>query len=219
MGRRKPEAQKAEARKAAARVAARKRAQREIALLAVGVVVVIAIGVAVAHAFTSGAATSGAARPTATPLSTPESASVTTRPIDGIPCNQSEQLTYHVHAHLTILDRGRQVPVPQYIGINLLRSCYYWLHTHDAFGVIHIEAPHKVSPTLGQFFDIWQQPLSRTQVASAPVASRESMRVYINTSLYRGDPRAIRLTPHESITIEVGPPFPASKRYKFPAGY
>src|SRR5947209_4744344 len=37
--------------------------------------------------------------------------------VDGIPCETSEQLTYHVHSHLTILNTTQAVPVPALIGI------------------------------------------------------------------------------------------------------
>jgi len=55
-------------------------------------------------------------------------------------CDTNEQLAYHIHAHLSILngDQG-EVSVPANIGIR--DACLYWLHTHDDTGVIHIEAP------------------------------------------------------------------------------
>ena len=40
------------------------------------------------------------------------------------------------------------------------------LHTHDGSGIIHVELPRAVSgtPTLGDFFTIWGEPLSAGQV-------------------------------------------------------
>src|SRR5438874_1571378 len=84
------------------------------------------------------------------------------RAIDGITC-QSEMLNYHIHAHLTLYKNGRAVPVPANVGIPYDSAinvggqhiCYYWLHTHDASGVVHIESPTPHLYTLGQFFDIW----------------------------------------------------------------
>jgi hypothetical protein len=127
--------------------------------------------------------------------------------VDGIPCVSSEQLNYHVHAHLSIIDGGKQYTIPGNTGISLLHLCLFWLHTHDDSGIIHIEAPHRITPTLGQFFDIWGQPLSRTHVARFTVSPGQSMRVYVGTNLYRGNPRAITLHAHTIVTIEVGPPF------------
>ena len=41
-------------------------------------------------------------------------------------------------------------------------NCLFWLHTHAALGVIHVEAPVARTFTLAQFFAVWQQgkPLS-----------------------------------------------------------
>ena len=78
-------------------------------------------------------------------------------PIDGIYCDALEQTAYHIHAHLTIYINGKQVAIPQGIGIASDQSCFYWLHTHTSDGVIHIEFPKQGSPTLGNFLDIWEQ--------------------------------------------------------------
>ena len=63
-------------------------------------------------------------------------------------------------------------------------------------GVIHVESPSQRGYTLGQFFDIWGQPLSATQ--AGPVTGTV-------TAFYRGKPytgsdlRAIPLTAHADI--------------------
>ena len=43
----------------------------------------------------------------------------TTKPVavDGIQCKPSEQLVYHIHAHLAVFNNGRQYAVPGGIGI------------------------------------------------------------------------------------------------------
>jgi len=81
-------------------------------------------------------------------------------------------LHVHVHPHLAIFYNGKQIQVPQFIGFapSLAGSCLYWIHTHDASGVIHIEAPDLSPPqggpfTLGMLFDIWGQPLQPDDVA------------------------------------------------------
>jgi hypothetical protein len=125
--------------------------------------------------------------------------------IDRIPCT-NEDVTYHVHAFLEIYDRGKSVTVPENTGI-VNNSCVYWLHTHDTSGEIHIEEPRKTRLTLGNFFDIWHQPLSRTQAATAHVVFGTQMRVSVDLRPYSGNPRNIVLHPHELITIEVGPPW------------
>ncbi|MGH2458796.1 MAG: hypothetical protein ACRDIY_08010 [Chloroflexota bacterium] len=126
--------------------------------------------------------------------------------VDGIPCQNGEQLAYHVHAHLTILANGQPVTVPAQVGIP--GSCFYWLHTHDTTGAIHIEAPAPQTYTLGQFFDIWGQPLTTDNVAG----NRGAVTAYVNQVKVSGDPRSIPLKDHSSIVLEVGtsPPPPAN---------
>src|SRR4051812_36892700 len=93
--------------------------------------------------------------------------------IDRIACQTGEQALFHIHAHLTIFVRGSARNVPAGIGIAppyetaatprgvfvAAGSCFTWLHTHAADGIIHTESPVKRTYTLGEFFDIWGQPL------------------------------------------------------------
>ena len=134
-------------------------------------------------------------------------ARLTSRSVDSIGCDPTENVTYHVHAHLTIMDRGKISYPPAGVGIHPEHLCLYWLHTHLPYGVIHIEAPHRFTPTLGQFFDIWGEPLSRTQVWTFHVGPGESMKVYVDRKPYPGNPRDIPLFNHTAVTIEIGPPF------------
>jgi hypothetical protein len=143
-------------------------------------------------------------------------APVSGTPVDGIPCETTEQLTYHVHAHLTIIANGQNLPVPAFIGIP--GRCIYWLHTHDTSGVIHIEAPSQRSFVLGQFFDIWGQRLSTTQVLGFTADAQHSLQFFVDGQPYSGDPRQIPLGAHTLITIEYGPPFSAPPSYTFPPG-
>lgn len=182
-----------------------------------GVVAIIVVVVAVVAARVSGLSNSSSpgsatAAPSVAPATAPPFNSGAA--IDGIPC-MAEMLTYHVHAHLTILDAGKSIVVPANTGISYTRQCLYWLHTHDTSGVIHIEAPHKVSLHLGNFFDIWGQPLSRTKVATATVSSGQRMVVWVNGKKYPGNPRTIPLTGREDIAVVIGPPFPHPKPYNF----
>jgi hypothetical protein len=134
--------------------------------------------------------------------------------IDGIPCQTGEQVAYHVHAHLQILDAGRTVTLPANVGIRD-DLCLYWLHTHDTSGIIHIEAPHSLRPTLGTFFDIWGMPLTRRAMGPAKVRNGQSIRVYVDRRPYRGNPRRILLGAHTLVTIEIGPPFQTPQGFNF----
>jgi hypothetical protein len=132
--------------------------------------------------------------------------------IDGIKC-EPEHLESHYHAHLTLLRDGKQVKVPALIGIDLQHQCLYWLHTHDATGIMHIESPDKRTYTLGQFFDVWHKALSRTQANGL----KGKLKVFIGNQAYTGDPRSIVLKPHELITIEMGKTVPPPS-FQFPPG-
>ena len=155
------------------------------------------------------------------------STAATGQTVDGVQCQTSEQVAYHIHAHLAILVDGQPQTVPYGIGIPNPQvdnssgepfvtggSCFYWLHTHTTDGVIHIESPDQRTYTLGTFFDIWGQTLSATQVGS----DRGTVTAYVNGQRYTGDPRQITLTPHAVIQLNVGTDV-APKPYTFPPNY
>jgi len=135
--------------------------------------------------------------------------------VDGVQCNTSEQALFHIHAHLTIFVNGQQRQIPYGIGIPNVRaqqtpqgpfaasgSCFYWLHTHADDGIIHIESPVQQTFTLGDFFDLWGQPLSGTQVgpAKGPVVA------LYNGKQFLGNPRDIPLNAQANIQLEIGKP-------------
>lgn len=128
-------------------------------------------------------------------------------PIDGIRCDTMEGAVEHIHAHLQIFNRGRALEVPAQIGIMPIAGCLYWVHTHSNDGIIHIESPAMRPFTLGQFFDIWGQNLSRGQAASVRAPRGRSLRVTVNGRTWPGDPRSIVLRDHEEIVIQNGPPY------------
>ncbi len=147
-------------------------------------------------------------------------------PVDGVACNTGEQLAYHIHAHLAVYVNGEPRAIPYGIGIKqpvpeqtsagpfvVQGDCFYWIHVHDLSGVIHIESPTQRTYTLGQFFDLWGQPLSSTQVgpASGPVTA------FVNGAPYQGDPRSIPLSAHQVIQLDVGTAVPPQP-YQFPSG-
>ncbi|OYV64554.1 MAG: hypothetical protein B7X07_06050 [Actinobacteria bacterium 21-64-8] len=107
---------------------------------------------------------------------------------------------YHIHIHVSVYVNGQMMRLPGGVGITkppliekykagnfydvVLYDCLYWIHTHVADGIIHVEAPVKQSFTLGQFFAVWAQPLSANLVgpASGQVA------VFENGKRLTGDP-------------------------------
>ncbi len=126
--------------------------------------------------------------------------------IHGIRCDRAEGAVFHIHQHLTILAHGKVLAVPDDVGRPIVGDCLYWIHTHTPDGIIHIESPVFRTFTLGDFFDVWGEPLGATAVASARVR-RGELHVYVNGAPYRGDPRKIELAQHTDITLEAGPPY------------
>jgi hypothetical protein len=147
---------------------------------------------------------------------------------DGIECQSMEQVVYHIHAHLTVFVDGHTRQIPYGIGIGQPRhveqtgrgafvaggACFAWLHTHASDGIIHIESPDKRTYTLGEFFDIWRQPLSRNRVG--PV--RGPVTTIFNGHLFNGSPRRVPLLAHAQIQLEVGRPLVTPEHIAFPNG-
>jgi hypothetical protein len=133
----------------------------------------------------------------------------TAQTVDRIQCLGNEQLLFHIHTHLTIFVDGsaRQVPV----GVGIPGSCLYWLHTHQPDGIIHIEAPVQRTFTLGNFFDIWGQPLGPDRVGPA----KGKVTAFYNGTLYQGDPRDIPLGRYTQIQLDVGSPLVAPEHITF----
>ena len=151
----------------------------------------------------------------------------TGRPVDQISCQTSEQTLFHIHAHLAIFVNGQARQVPAAIGVPGAQAqptahgpfiaagtCFYWLHTHAADGIIHIESPVQRAYTLGDFFDEWGQPLGPAQVG--PAAGR--VVALYDGKVYGGNPRDIPLTAHAQIQLDVGHPLIAPAPVAFPAG-
>ncbi len=148
--------------------------------------------------------------PTLAPAST-----TGTGAVNGIRCGATEQLAYHIHAHLAVFVGGQLRALPGGIGIpgSTIQQtsegpvafggqCYYWLHTHAPDGIIHVESPTARIYTLGDFFDEWHQRLTADQVAS----HSGKVTAFVGGKLWPRDPRSIPLNPHAVIQLDVGAP-------------
>jgi hypothetical protein len=149
--------------------------------------------------------------------------------VDGIACDTiaKEVVKYHIHTHVVIYVNGHPERLPGGIGITKpalvdkyatgnfydvgIYDCLYWLHTHVADGIIHVESPTKQTFTLGQFFDIWRQPLGPSQVGPA----RGSVVVFENGKRIGGNPRSTPLLNQGNIQIDVGTPVVAYHAFSF----
>jgi len=159
---------------------------------------------------------------------------------DGLTCNSgSAPLALHHHTHLSLYMGGTRIAVPAAIGmfdpvpaVNGVVSggtCDYDLHTHDASGIIHVESTTIAQFTLGEFFHIWGEPLSTTNIAG------DSAQTMVFTAQdpgngtagpaftqFTGDPNTIQLLQHEEIVLEIGAPFivpPQIPSVTFPSGF
>ena len=168
--------------------------------------------------------------PNAPALGLPAATARVARGIDGIKCERNEPVVFHIHAHLTVFVDGKPRLVPAGIGIwpKLQRQsgqygqfvltqneCLAWLVTRFADGIIHIEAPVKRSFTLGEFFDVWGQPLG----SSIAGAAHGSVTAIVNGKVWTANPRDIPLKEHEQIQLEVGRPLVAPETITFPGSY
>ncbi|HSP55185.1 MAG TPA: hypothetical protein VLS25_06305, partial [Dehalococcoidia bacterium] len=157
-------------------------------LWAVAAAVAVLAAVAIAFVMLAGGSSSGAKAVVA-----------------GVDCESGERLNYHVHAHLDIFIEGQATEVPTNIGIR--PDCLFWLHTHAPNGLLHVEAPEKCDFTLEQFFAVWGQPLSSTQLMDRTTDATHQVQATVNGETWSGNPADIPLTDKTTIVLEYGPPF------------
>jgi hypothetical protein len=196
----------------------RNRSRRRLVALVIGAVAILAfatvvVGLVTGHHRRPAVASAAQADTSAAVLAptTGEAGGVT---VDGIQSSPMEQVLFHIHAHLAVYVDGVQKLVPYGIGIVppyrlqdttngpfvAGASKFYWLHTHDESGVIHIESPVQRTFTLGNLFDLWHQPLGPAQVGpdTGPVTA------FVDARQVGGDPRDIPLGPQDVIQLDVG---------------
>jgi hypothetical protein len=147
--------------------------------------------------------------------------------VNGISCDALESTIVHIHIHLAIFVNGDEQQIPFGIGIGQPwqvsdsdegpfvddGSCFYWIHTHTEDGVIHIESPVRRRFTLGDFFAIWQVPLTTNQVGPA----QGQIITYVNGQRDSTSPSDIPLLAHERIQLDVGTDVPPYQ-FDFPPG-
>jgi hypothetical protein len=211
------------------------RRQRRRLLLAMAAAVLVVAGLGVGLGLTLTGSSSTQHGPEGVPIQhAPDLASadstVSGAPVGGITCRKTMQqnAAYHIHVHLDIFVNGRQERIPagagivpprsyqqisggQFVDSSFPNGCLYWLHVHAADGIIHVESPTTHTFLLGQFFDIWGQPLGPNQVgpATGPVVAFE------NGERFAGNPRDIPLLTQAVVQLDVGNPVVAFKPMTF----
>jgi hypothetical protein len=135
-------------------------------------------------------------------------------PLDLTTMGGHNGLVLHFHSHLDIFVNGKHISVPALVGINTGAGWLTELHTHDARGVIHIEAQKARTFTLGQFFAEWAVFLNSRQIGAY-----KGLKWYLNGKLQTGNPQNLVFKPHQEIAIVVGkPPAKIPSSYKFLPG-
>ena len=135
----------------------------------------------------------------------------------GLVPEPTENLQYHVHAHLDVFFGGDRVIVPAGIGIDTSnpavisdaqgvglrqpcdRPCISPLHTHAVDGVLHTETKTPQPNTLGQFFTEWDVPLEPDRIGDY-----SDPKFFVNGERFEGDPRTIELSDRKEIAIVIG---------------
>src|SRR5947209_16229628 len=120
MGRQTRQARRAQERRAQARGRqATQGPDRKWVLAGVAVVLAAVALLAYVYASNGGSGSTSSATPTAVPAAS----------VNGIGCNPGgEVVAYHEHAHLTLIDKGKEVAVPALIGFNVDHDCLFWVH-------------------------------------------------------------------------------------------
>jgi hypothetical protein len=126
---------------------------------------------------------------------------------------------FHIHALLRIYVDVRFVPVPAQIGIDPQGRFLAPLHTHDASGIVHIEADRPFPFTLGQFFAVWGVRFTNARIGGYADRGDRRLRVYVDGRL-AADPVRHVLRAHDRIVVGYGAPgsFPTVDRTPFPPG-
>jgi hypothetical protein len=165
------------------------------------------------------------------PLLAPAASEATpAKSVHGIRCQRNARLVFHVHVHLTMFVNGKARAIPAGIGIwppigpqnyrfgqfgVTAENCLTWLSTRYSDGLVHVESSVQRSFVLGDFFDVWGQPLGADRVGPAlgPVTA------IVNGRVWTGDPRRIPLQSHAQIQLEVGKPLVAPLSIEFPGRF
>ena len=92
---------------------------------------------------------------------------------------------YHIHSLVVVRQNGQVLAPPANIGISSM--CMYWVHTHTADGIVHVEAPATVHPTLGDFLTIWEATYPDDQLLVAARGAVAAGEVTVDDQPYDGN--------------------------------
>jgi hypothetical protein len=135
----------------------------------------------------------------------------------GIGCVGEGPIVARARAHLDVFADGAPVRVPA--GIGAAGPCTYWLHTDAGDGVIAVTSPERRVFTLGDLFDIWGAPLTRSRVLGFDLGPGRRLRAFVDGRSVQGNPRAIHLADRREIALVIGrQPSVVPADFAFPRG-
>lgn len=160
------------------------RQTRRLRLLALACVAALAIAVAALAAALSGPTPTGPLSSDTSPASVafgPNYAGLRKRVQNaGLPTMATAGSTAHTHQSLAVYVDGKQIPVPENVGIDPRADGgdMAGLHTHIPGYTLHNEGVPR--PTLGQFFTVWGVTLTRSQLGFRRTGRGERVRLWVN---------------------------------------
>jgi len=123
-------------------------------------------------------------------------------------CILNPPQTFEFYAHISIIQNNEPLAIPGDLGASPQGNthCFYTVHTHDSSGKVHVTPTAAGTFTLGDFFTIWKQPFTSSNVAGI---SGLPVEVFITdgtttTKVDEADWNTIELKSHREITISLG---------------
>lgn len=144
--------------------------------------------------------------------------------VDGLACTPTVGTHAHLSIHLSVYVQNQAMALPAGIGIVApaqpgvvalasrgRKNCLYPLHVYENDNIIHAELFNDRVCSLGQFFDIWGQPLSRTQFAGYHIESGQRLVFQVfdaqgEMRTVTSGPRDIPVLEHETIVVLLNSP-------------
>jgi hypothetical protein len=133
----------------------------------------------------------------------------TGQPVGSLTCGAANT-TFNQFTHLSIVRNGEMIAIPGRAGIvrdaNGALVCVYGIHTHsnDHSGRVHMEGAVPATYTLGQFFAVWGQPLTTSDVAGLGALTKAYVVDGSTVTEFTGDPATIEMTSHRHIVLQIG---------------
>ena len=110
---------------------------------------------------------------------------------------------FHQHQLLHIYQDGILVPVAANIGVDERHHVETALHTHDASGVIHMEAAKPFRATLGDLFRVWGVSFGPDHIGGLKADGDKPLKVLVNGKQVE-DPAAHVLAKNDNIVVAYG---------------